>query len=189
MSGWRAPAGLVLVLAAVFVAGLTLGRMLLPPEGSTAEPHPATPVSLSIPSIEVDAPVHAVGLAADGSIDAPPLSRSHEVGWYADGPLPGQHGAAVLVGHVDDRNGPAVFHDVPRLRPGDEIEVVRHDGGRARFEVTAVRSYHKSRLPDEVYGDFTARELRLITCGGQWLGGRIGYEDNVVVFARLVDPA
>ncbi len=189
MNGWRVPAGLAVGLATLYAAGIAVGRVLQPTADLPAEPHPATPVGLSIPAIGVDAPVRPVGLTSDGAIEAPPLSRSHEVGWYADGPVPGRHGAAVLVGHVDDRDGPAVFHRVPQLRPGDEIEVVRHDGGRVRFEVTAVRAYHKQRLPDEVYGDFADRELRLITCGGRWLGGDVGYEDNVVVFARLVDPS
>ena len=29
--------------------------------------------------------------------------------------------------------------------------------------------------------------LRLITCGGRWLGDGIGYADNIVVFASLVE--
>jgi hypothetical protein len=37
-----------------------------------------------------------------------------------------------------------------------------------------------------VYGDFTRPGLRLITCGGQWVGGELGYADNVIVFASLV---
>jgi hypothetical protein len=37
-----------------------------------------------------------------------------------------------------------------------------------------------------VYGDFTRPGLRLITCGGRWVGGELGYADNVVVFASLV---
>jgi hypothetical protein len=35
-------------------------------------------------------------------------------------------------------------------------------------------------------GDFSRPGLRLITYGGQWVGGRLGYADNVVVFASLV---
>jgi hypothetical protein len=37
-----------------------------------------------------------------------------------------------------------------------------------------------------VYGDFSRPGLRLITCGGEWKGGSIGYADNIIVFASLV---
>ena len=57
----------------------------------------------------------------------------------------------------------------------------------AVFEVNSVEKFDKGRLPvDEVYGDFSRPSLRLITCGGQWVGGETGYADNVVVFASLV---
>ena len=39
---------------------------------------------------------------------------------------------------------------------------------------------------DRVYGDYSRPGLRLVTCGGNWLGGGEGYSDNVIVFASLV---
>lgn len=150
---------------------------------------PSRPSSLEIPAIGVYTDVNPVSLDADGAIAAPPLDRAHEVGWYADGPSPGQEGPAILVGHVDDRSGPAVFHDLDSLLPGDRVEVTRQDGRVAVFEVTDVRQYDKEYLPpEEVFAAAKGRaELRLITCGGQWVGGDVGYSDNVVVFAVLVD--
>jgi hypothetical protein len=51
-----------------------------------------------------------------------------------------------------------------------------------------VERFGKSRLPAErVYGDFKRPALRLITCGGRWVGSSTGYADNVIVFASLVD--
>jgi hypothetical protein len=48
--------------------------------------------------------------------------------------------------------------------------------------------YAKSRVPaKEVYGDFSRPGLRVITCGGAWVGGEEGYADNIVVFASLVE--
>ncbi|HEU4424024.1 MAG TPA: class F sortase, partial [Pilimelia sp.] len=58
----------------------------------------------------------------------------------------------------------------------------------AIFKVNSVERFAKTRLPAErVYGDYSRPSLRLITCGGRWLGTGIGYEDNLVVFASLVD--
>jgi hypothetical protein len=51
----------------------------------------------------------------------------------------------------------------------------------------SVESFDKSAIPaDRVYGDFTRPGLRLITCGGRWVGGATGYAYNVIVFASLV---
>ncbi|MGS2616891.1 class F sortase [Micromonospora sp. LZ34] len=145
------------------------------------------PVGISSQPIDLAAPVHNVGIAPDGSIAVPDAARAQEAGWYDQGPTPGQYGPAVIVGHVDTSTGPAVFHQLRELRAGDPVEVSREDGSVAVFEVNSVERFDKERLPvDEVYGDFSRPNLRLITCGGRWVGGETGYADNVVVFATLV---
>ncbi|MGK5742356.1 class F sortase [Micromonospora sp. URMC 103] len=147
----------------------------------------STPVELTIRTIDLRAPVHSVGIAADGSIGVPDAGRAQEAGWYDQGPTPGQYGPAVIVGHVDTTTGPAVFHELKELRAGDRVEVTRSDGTVAVFEVNDVQRFDKSELPaGEVFGDFSRPNLRLITCGGRWVGGETGYADNVVVFASLV---
>ncbi|MFC4016383.1 class F sortase [Micromonospora sp. GCM10011542] len=145
------------------------------------------PVGLAIRSLDLRAPVHDVGVAPDGTIAVPDAARAQEAGWYDRGPTPGQYGPAVIVGHVDTTTGPAVFHELEELHSGDRVEVTRSDRTVAVFEVNAVERFDKGELPvDEVYGDFSRPNLRLITCGGQWVGGETGYSDNVVVFASLV---
>lgn len=146
------------------------------------------PTSISIPTISVDAPVHPVGIAADGTIGVPDSARAQEGGWYDQGPTPGQDGPAVIVGHVDTSTGPAVFHKLKELDEGDRVQVSREDGAVAVFEVESVDRFDKDRFPaDQVFGDFSRPHLRLVTCGGRWVGGATGYADNVVVFASLVD--
>ncbi|MDI5938583.1 class F sortase [Micromonospora sp. PTRAS2] len=164
-----------------FIAGLR------PPPKKFPVLPASRPVGIASAPIGLDAPVHDVGIAADGSIGVPDADRAQEAGWYDQGPTPGQYGPAVIVGHVDTRTGPAVFHELKELRSGDRVEVRRADRSVAIFEVDEVRRYAKARLPvDEVYGDFSRPGLRLITCGGAWVGGETGYADNVVVYASLV---
>ncbi|MEU7755925.1 class F sortase [Micromonospora sp. NPDC049171] len=186
---------MVLIVAMLGVEQVT-GMSLLPDRLSAGfRPPPrkfpvltaSRPTSLAIDKIDVRAPVHEVGIAPDGTIAVPDAARAQEAGWYDQGPTPGQYGPAVIVGHVDTTSGPAVFHQLRELRDGDQIEVSRTDGSVAVFEVNSVEKFDKGRLPvDEVYGDFSRPSLRLITCGGQWVGGETGYSDNVVVFASLV---
>ncbi|MEO3821590.1 class F sortase [Plantactinospora sp. B24E8] len=145
------------------------------------------PVEIDIRALGLAAPVHPVGVAADGTIEVPASDRRDEAGWYDQSPTPGQYGPSVIVGHVDTTTGPAVFHGLSGLRPGTKIEVAREDGSVAIFAVNSVKRFNKSQLPvDRVYGDFSRPALRLITCGGRWVGGSTGYADNVVVFASLV---
>ncbi|MEU4568599.1 class F sortase [Micromonospora sp. NPDC023956] len=195
---WRVPLAVVLVLLGVFVTGVGLGRSAGRPwtalaagagsERGAPDPLPASrPVGLTVPAIRVTAPVAPVGLAADGTIAVPPLDRHQETGWYDGGPTPGETGPAVIVGHADTTSGPSVFHDLRRLRPGDRIEVTRQDRSVVVFEVTSVERFDKDALPgDRVYDDYRGSGLRLITCGGRFVGGSVGYADNVIAFATLV---
>ncbi|NBE84238.1 class F sortase [Micromonospora sp. NEAU-HG-1] len=190
-----------MVLVGVFVTGAGLGRTGGPLEwvaGTADRPTSqvadgsglaaSRPVRLRAPAIGVAASVEPVGEAADGSIDVPPLERADETGWYDRGPTPGESGRAVIVGHVDTKNGPAVFYELGKLKVGDRIEVTRDDRTVVVFAVDAVEHFGKDELPaDRVYGDNGPPELRLITCGGAWVGGRTGYADNVIAFASLVD--
>ncbi|MFB6620125.1 class F sortase [Streptomyces sp. NPDC085524] len=142
---------------------------------------------IRIPTINVDAPVMTVGLDAEGWIDAPPPQDRNLAGWYLNGISPGQRGSAVIVGHVDNAQGPAVFYGLGSVKPGNHIEVERYDGRTAVFEVYGVEVFSKDQFPGaRVYGDTGHPELRVITCGGSYSKAG-GYDGNVVVFARMVE--
>lgn len=145
------------------------------------------PVSLSIPAIDLSTPLSEVGLNADGTIAVPPLlATPSEPAWYRYSPAPGTLGPAVIVGHVDNYRGPAVFFRLGALRPGDRIDVGLEDGVNAVFVVDGVREYAKKRFPSAaVYGRTRFAALRLITCGGPFDTTTRSYLDNVVVFASL----
>ncbi|MEJ3745785.1 class F sortase [Actinomycetes bacterium KLBMP 9797] len=196
--GWTGPAAIVLAFVGLFAVAAGLGfqngwRVWFgggdkPPPREFPVLEPSNPRLIAIPSIGVRAPVHSVGLADDGSIAVPALHRHNEAGWYDDGPTPGEFGPAIIVGHADTKDGPSVFYKLPRLRAGAKVEVTRRDGAVAIFEVNSVERFDKAKLPaNRVYGDFSRPGLRLITCGGRWVGGGIGYADNIVAFASLVD--
>lgn len=194
------------VIAAVTAVALCSGVWLLhggagtpaPPQPSAAEARPggvdprsapalppSPPDRVRIPSIRVDAPLVGLGLTESGSLDVPPAARKNLAGWYESGTTPGERGTAIVAGHVDNADGPAVFYHLGALRRGATIEVDRRDGGVAVFTVDAVEVYDARGFPDrKVYGAAARPELRVITCGGGY-SRATGYRGNVVVFAHL----
>ncbi|MFG3316680.1 class F sortase [Streptomyces sp. NPDC048171] len=146
----------------------------------------SVPVRVTIPAAGVDTgPLLRLGLNADGTIEVPSVAQADRIGWYGKGVTPGETGPAVLVGHFDTANGPAVMKDVGKIKPGDTIDVGREDGTRAVFAVTALEQVDKDAFPTEkVYGRTDRPELRLITCGGEITDGH--RPDNIIVYADLV---
>ncbi|CAM5495948.1 Class F sortase OS=Streptomyces alboniger OX=132473 GN=CP975_11125 PE=4 SV=1 [Streptomyces alboniger] len=154
--------------------------------GSTALP-PSPPNRLRIPAIGVDTPMMGLGLTRQGSLDVPPPERRNLAGWYEAGTTPGERGTAVVAGHVDNKEGPAVFYQLGAVRRGATIEVEREDGGVAVFTVDSNEVYDADAFPDDkVYGAASRPELRVITCGGRY-SKETGYQGNVVVFAHLTE--
>ncbi|MFF6999182.1 class F sortase [Streptomyces sp. NPDC008313] len=154
------------------------------PPAAPALPH-SPPERIRIPSIGVDAPLMGLALTPQGSLDVPPAEKKNLAGWYEAGTTPGETGTAVVAGHVDNAEGPAVFYRLGAVRKGAAIEVPRRDGTTARFTVDAVEVYDARAFPDEkVYGPAHRPEIRVITCGGGY-SKSTGYQGNVVVFAHL----
>jgi hypothetical protein len=198
----RRPNGLIavgLVIIGLFAIGAGLGALagapVLPGLGlAHSEPGGAgvtpiarsSPVKISIPAINVSAPVARVGLAPNGAIGVPPLSDNNLAGWYSGGPAPGQLGPAVIVGHVDGPSGKSVFYRLGQLKPGEKVNLSLANHHVALFTIYSVEYYPKGKLPgDRVYGDMSRPGLRLITCGGNFIGGTVGYADNIVVYATM----
>ncbi|MET9441247.1 class F sortase [Streptomyces sp. NPDC006610] len=147
----------------------------------------SVPDRVRIPAIQVDAPMMPVGLDAEGWVDAPPPEDPNLAGWFTGAVAPGEKGTAVVVGHVDNQRGPAVFYGLGALKRGNLVEITRQDGKTTVFEIYGVEVFEKNNFPgDRVYGSKGAAELRVITCGGGF-SQQNGYDGNVVVFARLVE--
>ncbi len=139
-------------------------------------------MQVRIPALGIRSSLERLGIGADGALSAP--RDPAQAGWYADGPTPGDLGAAVIAGHVDSTSGHAVFWRLAQLHRSDRVEVTRSDGTTVRFAVQEVRRVRRDRFPTvEVYGPLPDRGLRLITCGGLYDHQRGRYRDNIVVFA------
>jgi LPXTG-site transpeptidase (sortase) family protein len=146
------------------------------------------PKRIVIPAIDVSAPVVSLGLNPDRTLEVP--KDYSETGWFKDGPEPGERGAAVVVGHVDSKDGPAVFYRLRALEPGDLIKIVLTDGSTVRFVAHSTMAVPKDDFPTKlVYAKTRKPTLRLITCDGEFDESTGHYLDNYIVFARAAERA
>lgn len=158
----------------------------LPPIRPAPPLQPSTPTRLIIERLGIDAPVKAVGLARDGTIQVPPPDNPNLVGWYRHGPTAGQAGPAIMLGHKDTRTRSAVFSRLDEIRNGDQIKIMRRDGTMAIFTVGGVEQTDKATFPTQrVYGDQVNAQLHLITCGGTYDRRTGHYTDNIIVYATM----
>lgn len=148
----------------------------------------SAPVLLQVPAIGLSVSVSTLGLNRDGTVQVP--TDVQQPGWFRLGPSPGQLGSAVILGHVDSYQGPAVFFRLRSLQAGDRVDTALADGETAHFVVTAVVMYPKSQFPDrKVYGSHGYSALQLVTCGGTFDRQTGHYLSNVVVYTSLVGVA
>lgn len=172
---------------------LTQAAPTAPPPPPAAQPvAPVTtgkkvrPIRIAIPDLGVSAPMMRLGLQRSGEIQVPPLNHRNLAGWYRHGPIPGELGPAVILGHVNNRQGAAVFSRLREIKRGQKILVTRSDGVVTEFTVDGVEQVSKGTFPTKrVYGNSDQAGLRLITCGGVYDAKRHSYTDNIIVYATL----
>ncbi|MGW1813726.1 class F sortase [Streptomyces sp. NPDC002125] len=156
-----------------------------PAPRSPEAPKAPAPTRLVVPSLGIDSGLLRLGLNEDGTVEVPPADEGMTAGWYAGGAVPGERGAAVLIGHNDTRFGKAVFHDLHTIAEGADIAVSDGAGEEIHFEVTGTETVSKKAFPTQkVYGATDERLLRLITCDGAF--DAEGHPvDNLIVYAKL----
>jgi len=143
------------------------------------------PVRIVIPSIGLSAPVVPLGLNPDRTLQVP--RHFGDTGWFRGGPEPGEPGAAVIVGHVGSRSGPAVFYRLREVRVGELVAIRLQGGSTVRYVVNSTVRVRKSRFPTKrVYAKTKQPTLRLITCAGKLNRSTGHHPDNYIVFASIV---
>lgn len=135
------------------------------------------------------APIDFVQLTDQGSL-IPPTDVSR-LGWYSASAIPGEKGAAgssVITGHVNEVDqGDGYAARFADLKAGDTV-TVKVDGESRDFTVShdPVQVIKGAQMPEVVNDAVGENRLVLITCGGEFVGGTLGYADNIIVEATPV---
>lgn len=122
-------------------------------------------------------------VSADGALPVP--SGVDQAAWWGTG-VTAQAGATVFAGHVNwaGRTGP--FAELWQDAVGDVVSVKDNSGTVWRFRVTQALTLNKAQLPQQaptLFAPTGAHRIVLATCGGEWVGGAEGYNDNRVLVA------
>ncbi|MCR6487170.1 class F sortase [Amycolatopsis sp. OK19-0408] len=116
-----------------------------------------------------------------------PADLGQATWWGAD--LDAAGGASVFAGHVNWRGATGPFAELWADRAGADVTIVDSAGKTWRYRISQLVTVHKDDLParaDDLFGQSGPHRVVLVTCGGRWVGGSDGYEENRVVIA---DPA
>ena len=140
------------------------------------------PVQLIVPRLQVNAPVVAI---SGNSGELLPPSDPLMIGWWLEGPKPGDaQGTTLLTGHTVHYGGGAFDH-LASLVVGDRFRI-RTVKGVITYVVQGVRKYTTGTLARESKSLFRlagAPKVLLITCAN-WNGSI--YLDNTVVMGAPV---
>lgn len=143
------------------------------------------PLVLEIPAINIKADVQHLGTTESGEMAVP--DNEADVSWFSPGYTPGENGRAVIAGHVDGVDGPAVFWDLIKLKKGDEVRI-KGEGQELVYRVHTMESVplELADVPG-IFGYASSPELVLITCSGTYDFSRGTREERLVVYASLVE--
>lgn len=154
----------------------------------------STDWELLVPSARIRASLVKVGLARGNAFGAP--DNPDVIGWWENGPQPGQQGNVLLDGHrdfsdVDDNLGTGVCWALPQTLVGD-VMIIRDSavGLHYVYEVTETISVRWND-PDAVRFLQPSEDsiLTLITCEGAFDDEAHNYSSRRIVVAALMGQA
>jgi hypothetical protein len=162
-----------------------------PPSAAPAEnrqppaPGPQKPGTIRLPGGGTAAMVRQ-GLGPGNTLPVP--SNIGQAAWWGAA-LDAVSGASVFAGHVNWRGATGPFAELWNERIGGVVTIVDSAGKTAQYRISQLVTVHKDDLAtraDDLFGQAGAHRVVLVTCGGRWVGGSDGYEENRVVIADPV---
>jgi LPXTG-site transpeptidase (sortase) family protein len=145
------------------------------------------PKIIRAPAIRMEGLIQKVGLDQEGKIAVP--GNVNVAGWYVDRAKPGSKGLSIIDGHVSGKYTEGIFHDLGKLKPGDDLSVEYGNGQKHAFKVIDVREMPSADADKALFEQDPAvsSQLNLITCSGRFDRGANAYQNRTIVRAKAVD--
>lgn len=126
------------------------------------------------------------GLGPGATLPVP--SNIGQAAWWGAA-LDAVSGASVFAGHVNWKGMTGPFAELWNEHIGGGVTIVDSAGKTSKYRISQLVTVHKDDLPgraDDLFGQAGPHRVVLVTCGGRWIGGSDGYEENRVVIADPV---
>lgn len=143
------------------------------------------PRYLKINSIGVNARVLNVGLK-ENTIGTP--RNIFDTGWYNGSAYPGESGAIFIDGHLSGPTQNGVFSGLAKLKPGDQIQIVRGDNKIFTYEVRMSETVNVANVDmKKVLSTYNGETqgLNLMTCAGNYNTEENTYNERTIVYSVL----
>jgi len=125
-------------------------------------------------------------LGPDSSLPIPE-NLGEAAWWGAD--LAAASGASVFAGHVNWGGHTGPFAELWSTKVDSPITIVDSAGKSYQYRISQVMTLDKNELPqraDALFSQAGKHRVVLVTCGGEWVGGSLGYNENRVIVADPV---
>ncbi len=113
------------------------------------------PVRILIPSLKIDNSIIPSKIE-NGNWEA----TTKGISYLSTSPVPGQNGNSILYGH----NWPSILGNLPKIKPGDEIEIVMSNGEKKIFTVKYTSIVDPSQT--HILNQTNDNRLTVYTCTG-----------------------
>ncbi|MEV6445373.1 class F sortase [Amycolatopsis sp. NPDC051716] len=156
-----------------------------PASESTRQDTGSDPARLSLPGGGT-AKLIQEDLDAAGALKIP--EGLDEAAWWG-ARLGADHGVALLSGHVNWKGKKGPFNELWQVKQGQDVKLTDAAGAAWVYRIESTETVHKTDLAgrsEQLFNPDGPHKLLLVTCGGEYVGGSEGYEDNRVVTASLV---
>lgn len=148
---------------------------------------PDDPKKITITKINVDGYIQNVGIDKDNQIVAP--GNIYIAGWYVNSSRPGKKGLSIIDGHLNGYKHDGIFINLDKLTTGDQLDVEMGDGTKFNYKVLKVDTVDENKAEAYLFSQSpkVAKQLNLITCGGDYDKKNHLYSKRVIVSAEQIN--
>ncbi|PEF61131.1 class F sortase [Bacillus cereus] len=144
----------------------------------------SSPIKLEFQQSQVTVNILPVGLDSTGRMRVE--DDLEVISWYKQSAIPGNQGNALLAGHRDWKGKLGPFQYLENIQKGERI-LIQYENKEVRtFQVVEKQVYHVEKLPAFVMNIQEGSRVTLLTCTGQFIQKKGGYQERVVVILQLV---
>ncbi|MGR5978937.1 class F sortase [Bacillus cereus] len=142
------------------------------------------PVKLEFQQTQVTVNILPVGLDATGRMLV--KDNLDVASWYKQSAVPGNQGNALLAGHRDWKGELGPFQYLENIQKGEHIRIQYENQEVRTFQVIEKQVYHAEEVPASVMNIHEGPRVTLITCTGNFIREKGGYQDRVVVTLQSI---